>query len=122
MQNTHTDSNTTAEKTNAAKPRMPGGPKDWRTLSNMLCIWTLCGRGACRKAGACRGDSRECIPRCGPLVPEDARDCVLELVGCQRRGMSFDDARDELPLELFDALIAWNEAAWRSARQGTAGA
>jgi hypothetical protein len=125
MQNPYTDSQTTAAKnaakttakSAASKTRMPGRPSDWRTMSDLLCIWALCGRSACRKAGTCRGDSRECIARCGPLVPPNAKEWVVQMVGYERKGLSFNDARGELPRELEDAWVAWSHAVWRSARR-----
>jgi hypothetical protein len=86
-------------------------------MSDLLCIWALCGRSACRKACACRGDSRECVPRFSPLVPPDAKEWVDEMFECRREGMSFDDARLELEFELEHAWDVWSEAVWRSARR-----
>ena len=110
MQNITTNSGTTTPQ-----HRMSGRPKDWRGVSDLLSIWALCGRGACRKTRACRGDSRECIPRCGSLVPEDVRVWVAALMECKRDGLSFDDARAQLPPELEEAWAAWGEAVRRIA-------
>ena len=110
MQNTHTNAEATPPQT-----PMSGNAKDWRALSDLLRIWALCGRSACRKTRACRGDSRDCIPRCGPLVPEDVRVWVAALMECKRDGLSFDDARAQLPPELEEAWAAWSEAVQRIA-------
>ena len=117
MQNTHIDSKTTAATTTAPTTRLPGGPNDWRTVSNLLCIWALCGRSTCRKAAACRGDSRDCIARCGPLIPPNAKAWALQMAACERTGLSFDDARRKIPQELEDAWLAWSEAVRHSARR-----
>ncbi len=111
----HTNSDTATPQT-----RMSGGAKDWRALSNLLCIWALCGRSACRKTRACRGDSRDCIPRCAPLVPEDVRVWVAALMECKRDGLCFDDARAQLPPELEAAWAAWDEVVERIARRKAA--
>ncbi len=97
-----------------------GSAKDWRALSDLLSIWALCGRSACRKARACRGDSRKCIPRCGPLVPEDVRVWMAALMEYKRDGLRFDDARAALPPELEEAWAAWDEAVKRIARKKAA--
>jgi hypothetical protein len=92
---------------------MPGEANSWRLLSNLLHIWALCGRNACRRAQACRGDSRECIPHCGPLVPEDAKEWAIELFKCKCKGLSFDDARVTLSPESEEAWTTWDEAVRR---------
>ncbi len=110
MQNIDADSEKITPQT-----RMSGGAKDWRALSNLLRVWGLCDRSACRKSRACRGDSRQCVPRCGPLVPEDVRVWVAALIECKRDGLSFEDARAQLPPELEEAWAAWSEAVRRIA-------
>jgi hypothetical protein len=105
----------TGPETTAPEMRLPGSAKDWRTLSDLLNIWGLCGRSACKRARACHGDSRRCIPRCSPLVPEDARIWVAALMECKREGLCFDDARAQLPEDLEDAWTAWGEAVVRVA-------
>ena len=109
MQNIHTVSKTTAPQPHS------GSAKDWRALSDLLSIWALCGRSACRKARACRGDSRDCIARCAPLVPEDVRVWVAALMEYKRDGLRFDDARAALPPELEEAWAAWDETVRRIA-------
>ena len=54
-----------------------------RLLSELFCLWRLCGKPACRRAHACKGDPRACL-RALPLVPPEA---LLFLKG-------FDEARD----------------------------
>jgi len=94
---------------------MPGNAKSWRALSNMLDLWALCERSACRRAQACRGDSRECIPRCGPFVPEDASTWAVKVFTCKSKGPLFDDAGPSLVVELTDAWVAWDMAVRRIA-------
>jgi hypothetical protein len=100
---------------NSSEDRMPGNAKSWRALSNMLDLWALCDRSACRRAQACQGDSRECIPRCGPFVPPDAKEWAVELFACKSEGLSFDEARARLAPELEDAWAAWDMAVRRIA-------
>jgi hypothetical protein len=97
------------------QPPLPGNAKDWRPLSDLLHLWALCHRSACRKAGACHGDSRDCVPRCSPIVPEDVRVWVTALMECKNDGLSFDDARASLPPGLEEAWKTWSEAVLRIA-------
>jgi hypothetical protein len=100
---------------NASTTHMPGSPNSWRLLSDLLNIWALCGRSGCRRAKACRGDSRQCIPDCGYLVPEDVREWAVEMFECKRRGLPFDDARASLDPELEEAWADWDSAVRRIA-------
>ncbi len=90
-----------------------------RGLAAMLRLDGLCGRTACRRAGACRGEPRDCLRRYAPLVPADARDGAKAIIEGQARGLSFeellDDARDEVM-----ALAAWAEAVAASRRRRVA--
>jgi hypothetical protein len=102
-----------SEDENWSETHMPGQAGTWRLLSNLMDLWALCDRNACRRARACRGDSRACIPYCGPLVPEDAKEWAIELFECKRKGLSFDDARASLAPESEAAWMAWDEAVRR---------
>ena len=104
-----------SDEESSSKNRMPGNAKSWRPLSNMLALWALCDRSACHRAQTCRGDSRECIPRCGPFVPSDASAWAVELFACKNEGLSFEDARASLAPELEEAWVAWDMAVRRIA-------
>lgn len=108
MQTTHTNSSPAA-----AQPPLPGNTQEWRALSNLLSLWALCDRAACRRARACRGDARRCIADCSHLVPPDVRIWVAELLACKRDGLSYDEARLSLPRELEQSWSAWNQAVFR---------
>jgi hypothetical protein len=77
-----------------------------RAMSNMLCIYGLCGRRACRRARACRGEPRDCLRRYAPLVPEDAREGAKAMAWAGRRGLSFDDLLDDARDDVL-ALADW---------------
>ncbi len=77
-----------------------------RALSNLLCIHGLCGRRACRRARACRGEPRDCLPRYAPLVPDEARDGAKAMAWAGRRGLSFDDLLDDARDDVL-ALADW---------------
>ena len=99
----------------ASTTHMPGSPNSWRLLSDFLNIWALCGRTGCRRAKTCRGDSHQCIPDCGYLVPQDVREWAVEMFDCKRRGLPFDDARASLGPELEEAWAGWDTAVRRIA-------
>ena len=77
-----------------------------RNASNLLCIHGLCGRRACRRARACRGEPRDCLHRYAPLVPEEAREGAKAMAWAGRRGLSFDDLLDDARDEVL-ALADW---------------
>ena len=70
-----------------------------RLLSDLFCLWRLCGKHACRRAHVCKGEPRACL-RALPLVPPEA---LLFLKG-------FDQGRDEWLS--FDEMMARNEEEW----------
>ena len=70
-----------------------------RWIADLFCLWRLCGKRACRRAHACRGDARACL-RALPLVPPEA---LLFLKG-------FDEGRNQ-GLS-FDEMMARNEDEW----------
>lgn len=47
--------------------------KSLRFSSNLLHLWALCGKPACRRARTCRRNPEQCTARYAPLVPEEAR-------------------------------------------------
>jgi hypothetical protein len=71
-----------------------------RGMSNLLCLWGLCARPACRRARGCKRDPRDCLSRYAPLVPDDARDGVAAMFEGKQCGMSYDELRAEAPLEI----------------------
>jgi hypothetical protein len=77
-----------------------------RWIANTLCLHGLCGRAACRRAHACRGEPLDCVTRYAQLVPEEAREGAKALVDGQFDGLDFDtiydDAHDEIT-----ALAEW---------------
>ncbi len=77
-----------------------------RGLSDMLCLYGLCGRRACRRARTCHGEPRQCLARYAPLVPEDAREGAKEMIDGKRLGLSFDELMDGAREEVL-ALSAW---------------
>ncbi len=77
-----------------------------RQVSDLHLLWRLCGRPACFRARACRGDYRDCIERCLPLVPESARGFIAGFAVAQDAGMPFDDMFDDLSGE-WQALEDW---------------
>jgi hypothetical protein len=91
-----------------------------RALSDLICIHGLCGRRACRRARACRGEPRDCLRRYAPLVPEEAREGAKAMASAGRRGLSFDDLLDDARDDVL-ALVDWTDAvaaSYRSARLG----
>jgi hypothetical protein len=101
------------DETDASATRMPGSPNTWRLLSNLRILWAVGDHAGCRRAQSCRGDSRQCIPDFGSLVPEDARTWAIELFECKCKGLSFDDARVTLSPESEEAWTTWDEAVRR---------
>lgn len=62
----------------------------WR--AQMLCLWKLCPKAACRKARCCSGDPDFCVGRFEFMVSEDVRAAVETLLHAKIFGHSFDDA------------------------------
>lgn len=87
-----------------------------RNASNLLCIHGLCGRRACRRARACRGEPRDCLRRYAPLVPEEAREGAKAMAWAGRRGLSFDDLLDDARDDVL-ALADWAEGITASYRR-----
>ena len=87
-----------------------------RALSDLICIHGLCGRRACRRARACRGEPRDCLQRYAPLVPEEARDGAKAMAWAGRRGLSFDDLLDDARDDVL-ALVDWANGVTASYRR-----
>lgn len=66
----------------------------------------------------CRGEPRDCLARCAPLVPQDARDGVKAMFDGWWRALPFDDLLDQAEEEL-EALDAWLQAVERSYRRSS---
>lgn len=79
-----------------------------RTASDLLCLWALCGKPACRRARSCKRDPRACARRYGPLVPEEARLGMLAFMQGMQDGVSADVVRAHVPAETA-ALDAWTD-------------
>jgi hypothetical protein len=75
-----------------------------RWIADLYCLWRLCGKSACRRARACKCDTRSCL-RALPLVPPEA---LLFLKG-------FDEARVEWLS--FDEMMARNEEEWAAVEE-----
>ena len=65
-------------------PARPAAPADVerRTVANVLRLWQFCGRRACNKARACRGEPRHCLQAGISLLPEGT---LAALVTSKRR-------------------------------------
>lgn len=83
-----------------ADPHHPALVPQLRWMANMLCLWGLCRRPACRRARACKHDPRQCLARYAPLVPEEARDGVAAMIEGLRAGLGYDELRAEGPDEI----------------------
>ena len=91
------------------KPTDPNHPAlipALRWMANMLCLWGLCAKPACRRAQACKRDPHECLKRYAPLVPEDARAGVKAMLEGLQYGLSYDEMRADAPDEVA-AVEAW---------------
>lgn len=67
--------------------------RGWGTT---LLLWRLCGHASCRRARACRGKVRLCVPRNFPLLPEGVRGWFAAVTEAKEEGMSFEEMRDWL--------------------------
>ena len=77
-----------------------------RYASDLLVLWALCGKPACRRARACKRDPRSCARRYGALVPEAARHGMLAMLQGVQAGAGLDELRACFPDDLA-ALEAW---------------
>ena len=90
-----------------------------RYAADLLCLWALCGKPACRRARACKRDPKACARRYGPLAPEEARIGALALVQGALDGVDRDEVRRFEPAGIA-ALEAWR-AQVAAAADGRAG-
>lgn len=86
-----------------------------RRLSDLFCLWRLCGKPGCRRAQACRGGGHRCLGALS-LVPAEAFDFAEAYDRGLREGLSFEEmmARSEAEWE---ALQEWCEAVTASLPQ-----
>ena len=71
-----------------------------RWTADMLCLWGLCAKSACRRGRTCNGEPRDCLKRYAPLAPEAARDGVKLMLDGLRLQPSYDALREEAPEEI----------------------
>ena len=76
-----------------------------RWISELYCLWRLCPRTACRRAGRCRGDGSTCQTGLA-LVPPDALDFIGAFEDARDDRLSFDEMIDVCSEELA-ALERW---------------
>ena len=103
----------------ANDPRHPALTPVYRWMANMICLWGLCAKPACRRARACRRDPQDCLARYAPLVPEEAREGVKVLLEGRQYGLSYDDVRADAPEEVA-AVENWIARVNASRRNGAA--
>ena len=85
-----------------------------RWMADMLSLWGLCGRPACRRARQCKCEPRDCLARYAPLAPELARDGVKVLLDALPYRIDYDDLREDAPDEV-TALEQWRARVAQSA-------
>jgi hypothetical protein len=90
----------------SAAPRGEADRKTLRWLANMLSLWALCGKPACRRALTCRRDPDVCLARYAALVPQAAGSAVIIMAEGKRQGLSYDALRAQAPDEIA-ALEDW---------------
>ena len=90
-----------------------------RYASDLLCLWAFCGKPACRRARACKGNPRSCVTRFGPLAPEEARFGALALVQGAFDGVEREEVR-QYESAAIAALEEWS-ARVAAAAEGHAG-
>lgn len=77
-----------------------------RYAADLLCLWALCGKPACRRARTCKRDPKSCARRYGPLAPEQARLGMLATLQGAQDGVGIDEVRLHVPDDIA-ALEAW---------------
>ena len=103
------------KQTRKDDPHHPALTPALRWMSNMIGLWSLCAKPACRRARACQRDPHDCLARYAALVPQAARDGVKAMLEGQRYGLSYDELREDAPDEIaaLESWIAQTEAAAR---------
>ena len=99
-------------------PSLPlNEPDEGRWAANLVCMWHLCERTACRKARACRGDPDFCMKRYHLLLPPLVRDFVLGVAELGVAGWSSEQIWAELVPER-EHLAAWQACVAHVGRVG----
>lgn len=80
-----------------------------RFTADLLRLWALCGKRACRRAQSCKRDARACLGRYSPLAPEQARFGALALLKGAQDGVDRGTVRLYVPNDIA-ALEAWTAA------------
>ncbi len=96
----------TTHDMNPTDPNAPALTSALRWMANMICLWGLCAKPACRRARRCKRNPRDCLARYAPLVPEDARAGVQLMLEGKQYGLSYDDVRADAPDDVA-AVEAW---------------
>jgi hypothetical protein len=78
-----------------------------RHACNWFGLFHLCARTRCRKARGCRGNPVSCLREGAPRAPAAVRALVRHMLESQDRGLSFDEAMDELADGQFVAYECW---------------
>ena len=71
-----------------------------RWTADMLRLWALCGKPACRRARQCRRDPVACTNRYTALVPQAAGCGFAMLADGKLLGLSYEDVRAQAPEEI----------------------
>ena len=89
-----------------------GETAELRMIADFFQLWRLCDLARCRRACACHGKPRECLPRLSPVVPERARLWLIDLLAARATGLTFEEVLAELANfpDDCEALSAWFKA------------
>lgn len=77
----------------------------WR--AQMLCLWKICPKAACRRAHDCSADPDFCVERFAALVSEDVHVALDVLHDAKLLGYSYDDACALAPPGSIEAYDVW---------------
>lgn len=93
--------------------RDDGGIALRRMGNDLLMLWALCGKPACRRAQACRGNPSICARRYGRLAPQAAREGMLMLMYAMTNDVDEEAVRAHASPEIaaFDAWVIQVEEA-----------
>ena len=78
-----------------------------RMFSDIYSFWCLCEKTACRRAGRCKGEPRDCLDAMMPLISDLVYEGGQRMVEAKCDGLTFDEAFERWPDELA-SLWAWN--------------
>ena len=79
-----------------------------RWICDLHCLWRFCGKAACLRQQACRGEWRDCLRRCLPLVPDEVRWFIAGFDEAQQQGLPYDEMFAELAEE-WQVLMDWQQ-------------